>query len=93
MLYQLRHGGASHELLTGFRDVPGPMKRGRWKTLASVRRYEKGGRVHQQVHQAPRDVVLRGRNLVTRIGRLLVAPGQVIIKIGGLPRLCWSARR
>lgn len=52
------------------------MKRARWSTLASVRRYEKGGRIHQQVHQAPAAIVARGRGLVPRIGPLLVAPAQ-----------------
>ena len=45
VLYQLRHGGASHEVASGRRDLPPRMKRGRWSTLMSVRRYEKGGRL------------------------------------------------
>ena len=46
-LYQLRHGGASHEALTQFRDTEALVRRGRWQSLRSVKRYEKGGRVNQ----------------------------------------------
>ena len=45
VLYQLRHGGASHELATGRREITALAKRGRWGSLASVRRYERGGRL------------------------------------------------
>ena len=45
VLYQLRHGVASHEVASGRRGLPSLMKRGRWSTLHSVRRYEKGGRL------------------------------------------------
>ena len=45
--YQLRHGGASQDLSSGFRDHSGVKMRGRWKTDQSVRRYAKIGRVQQ----------------------------------------------
>ncbi|CAK0799302.1 unnamed protein product, partial [Prorocentrum cordatum] len=47
VLCQHRHGGASHEALTGFRDAAGLKQRGRWSSDASVRRCAKGGRVNQ----------------------------------------------
>ncbi|CAK0796309.1 unnamed protein product, partial [Prorocentrum cordatum] len=46
-LYQLRHGGAPHEALTQFRSSEDLMRRGRWHSQHSVKRYEKGGRVNQ----------------------------------------------
>ncbi|CAK0856369.1 unnamed protein product [Prorocentrum cordatum] len=46
-LYQLRHGGASHEALTEVRSTEGLVRRGRWHSLRSVKRCEKGGRVNQ----------------------------------------------
>ena len=49
VLYQLRHGGASHELATGRREITALAKRGRWGSMASVRRYEKGGRLTELV--------------------------------------------
>ena len=45
--YQLRHGGASQDLCSGFRDHQGVKGRGRWVTDQSVRRYAKIGRVQQ----------------------------------------------
>eukprot|EP00438_Fugacium_kawagutii_P011539 Skav230147 [mRNA] locus=scaffold1301:267704:272380:+ [translate_table: standard] len=43
--YQLRHGGASQDLGSGFRDHNAVKARGRWRTDQSVRRYAKIGRV------------------------------------------------
>ena len=42
--YQLRHGGASEDLSSGFRDHNSVKARGRWKTDQSVRRYAKIGK-------------------------------------------------
>lgn len=49
--YQLRHGGATHDLTSGRRDHSGVKARGRWKTDQSVRRYAKTGRVQQLLNQ------------------------------------------
>lgn len=46
-VYQIRHGSASTDRLTQHRSVKELMKRGRWKSLRSVRRYEQGGRLSQ----------------------------------------------
>jgi len=43
--YQIRHGSASSDQMLGFRTLPDTMKRGRWKSLNSVRRYMNGGRL------------------------------------------------
>ena len=47
VLYQLTHNGASHELLTGPRNISGIKQRGRWITDEGVSRYKKGDRVSQ----------------------------------------------
>ena len=44
-LYQLRHGGASHDLAANLRTRAEVMARGRWQTEASVRRYAKIGKI------------------------------------------------
>ena len=44
MMYQLRHGGASHDSVAKTRPLDEIRKRGRWKSWGSVRRYEKGAR-------------------------------------------------
>jgi len=51
-LYQLRHGGASHELATRARPLAEIKKRGRWASDNSVRRYEKSGLLPTQLQRA-----------------------------------------
>ena len=51
--YRLRHGGASFDIISGARTLPEVGKRGRWRIAASVRRYEKGGRVGQLLARLP----------------------------------------
>ncbi|CAE7255618.1 unnamed protein product [Symbiodinium sp. CCMP2456] len=46
-LYRLRHGGASHDFVHKLRDLASIQLRGRWKSMASVRRYQKGARLAQ----------------------------------------------
>eukprot|EP00438_Fugacium_kawagutii_P035174 Skav225825 [mRNA] locus=scaffold2516:14315:17246:- [translate_table: standard] len=45
--YQIRHGAASTELWPPHKPLEDVMKKGRWRTLVSVRRYEQGGRLAQ----------------------------------------------
>ncbi|CAK0804389.1 unnamed protein product, partial [Prorocentrum cordatum] len=44
----LRHTGASRDFVNQLRPLREAKRRGRWKTDASVRRYEKGGRLSEQ---------------------------------------------
>lgn len=46
-LYQLRHSGASFDVASGHLDVVGAMKKGRWRSMSSLRRYERGGRLNE----------------------------------------------
>jgi hypothetical protein len=46
-LYQCRHGGASDDALAHRRDSMQIMARGRWQTIASVRRYSKAAQVQK----------------------------------------------
>ena len=71
VLYQLRHGGASHEMLTGARGAKDIKLRGRWLSDNSLRRYEKGGRVAQQLALLPQRVQDHGHACADRIGRIL----------------------
>lgn len=48
VMYQLRHAGASADLLAGRRKLPEVLLRGRWKSLSSVRRYGKPGQVQRR---------------------------------------------
>jgi len=71
VLYQLRHGGASAELLSGQRDVSGIKKRGRWLSDTSLRRYEKGGRIAQQMARLPAAAQAAAAQAASQIGATL----------------------
>jgi integrase len=45
--YQIRHGSASTDVLTGLRTLTEIQKRGRWEAAKSVKRYTNGGRISQ----------------------------------------------
>ena len=47
--YQLRHSGASHDAAMRLRSLAEIQRRGRWRAQSSCRRYEKGGRVTEQL--------------------------------------------
>ena len=51
--YQLRHSGPSWDRLHARRSQNVVMKRGRWKSFASLARYEKGGMLTKQYQQLP----------------------------------------
>jgi len=51
--YQLRHGGASEDVLQKKRTHQEVGERGRWSTLASLRRYAKGGRLQRLLRGLP----------------------------------------
>ena len=48
VLYQLRHGGASHDLLHQTRSYEGVRARGRWRSDSSVRRHAKRSRARSR---------------------------------------------
>lgn len=48
VMYQLRHAGASADLLSGKRKLPEILLRGRWRSVSSVRRYAKPGQVQRR---------------------------------------------
>ena len=50
VLYQLRHAAASADILSKRRTPTEIMARGRWSTLASLKRYAKGGKAQQMMH-------------------------------------------
>ncbi|CAK0855314.1 unnamed protein product [Prorocentrum cordatum] len=51
--YILRHSGASRDFAEQRRTLVGVKRRGRWRTDASVRRYEKGGRLGSEFAKLP----------------------------------------
>ena len=55
-LYVLRHSGASADWLAGRRSRQALKDRGRWRSDASIRRYEKGGRAAEQLSRCSEDL-------------------------------------
>ena len=51
--HMLRHAGPSHDAWTGVRDLHDIQKRGNWEAFASVKRYEKHGKLLRQIARAP----------------------------------------
>jgi len=51
--YSLRHGGASHDVLTNRRSLDSVKLRGRWRAEASVRRYLKHARAMREESRLP----------------------------------------
>ena len=72
-LHQLRHGGASHELLVKARPQDEVKKRGRWATDQAVRRYAKGGRIQEQLNALPKTIQDVARRCMDTIGAVLCA--------------------
>ena len=51
VLHSLRHGGPSTDLAMRAWPLEEAQRRGRWRTLRSVARYERGGRVAEQLQR------------------------------------------
>ena len=75
-----RHGGPSHDAYFELLDLKAIAMRGRWKTLSSVRRYSKKGKLQRQVNKIPKDMAKRAaallhakRNEHPGYGKLLVS--------------------
>jgi hypothetical protein len=65
VLYQLRHGGATHESYTGFRRGNEIQLRGRWSSAAGPRRYAKPGRVAQLASAMPKQTKEQSEKLTS----------------------------
>ena len=57
--HTLRHGGPSHDVWVGARDLHQVQKRGHWAAFASVSRYEKHARLLRQIAKTPNEVKKR----------------------------------
>ena len=75
-LYQLRHGGASHEILGGGRDTTGVKKRGRWQSDASLHRYVKAGRLNEQLQRLDVPVQEAAAECAERLSSVILAPSR-----------------
>mmetsp|Transcript_40163 Transcript_40163/g.127065 ORF Transcript_40163/g.127065 Transcript_40163/m.127065 type:complete len:99 (+) Transcript_40163:1-297(+) len=84
--YQLRHAGASSDMLARRRTVGEIMARGRWAALKSVRRYAKGGSVQKAVERLAPGVRLFCQQMERDLPRILKGEiGVVVPDFSALP--------
>ena len=69
--YQLRHGGASEDLASKRRTETEVMRRGRWTTTASLKRYAKETKLLHVVNQVPKDVYRFGQFVLANFSKVL----------------------
>ena len=70
-LYCLRHGGASHDLLTGVRTLAEVKARGRWAVDSSLKRYGKPTRLQAAIAVMPQGLYQYGEKVIASLADLL----------------------
>ena len=71
-LYQLRHGGASHDRLHRHRELLEVQRRGRWSSVSTLRRYESHALVQQQEQRLGAVLQSRGAYAATVLEQALI---------------------
>ncbi len=69
--YQLRHTGASSDLIARRRTLAETKKRGRWADDRSLKRYTKGGRLAEQIHRLSAATRAHALSCDQQIGEIL----------------------
>eukprot|EP00969_Alexandrium_andersonii_P325305 14373731-Alexandrium_andersonii.AAC.1 len=75
VLYQLRHGGPSHDIFTHARTVPEVQRRGRCGRPDSMKRYEAHARLQQQWQKLSADMQAKCLEAEQRLPQLLARYG------------------
>ncbi|CAK0878632.1 unnamed protein product, partial [Prorocentrum cordatum] len=70
-LYGLRHAGASLDISLGRRSPLGVQHRGGWAQPSSMRRYQKAGRLTEQLHYLPHGAQLAAAKCASEIGAIM----------------------
>ena len=76
VLYQLRHTGASRDLMGGHRSLKEVKRRGRWFSDKSVQRYTKGGRLPEQMAKLSRTVARAAQSAWSNLNVTLSPPSR-----------------
>ena len=90
VLYLLRHSGASNDAFHKRRTIQEIKRRGRWLSDRSVRRYEKSGRLSEQL--ASLSITQRGAALQA-LSALLLKLGNFYLRLQPVVSLSASASR
>ena len=70
-LYNLRHGGATHDVITRRRSLLEVKQRGRWSADASLKRYVKQARLQTELARIPQNIREYGMGIITALPTLL----------------------
>ena len=70
--YTLRHGGASHDILMKRRTIEAIKTRGRWRSDASVARYQKAARALQELNRLGPKTLAFARQVEERLPQLML---------------------
>ena len=73
VLYRMRHGGASHDIVSNQRSVLEVKKRGRWANDQSLKRYAKGVRLQKVELEAGQEALARARKYFPRLPHLFAS--------------------
>ena len=76
-LYYLRHGGASHDLLTKRRPLAEIKARGRWATDQSLKRYAKSTQLQRILAKMPEAVRSYGDDALNQLEQLVLNRARV----------------
>ena len=76
VITSFRHGGPSHDVSTGLRSLTSVLKRGRWSSIDSVKRYEKGGRIHRALADAAPEAQRFAAASFAQLGQVLIGSPQ-----------------
>ena len=80
-LYQLRHGGASHDLLCRLRDPLQVKLLLRHSSDASLARYGKATRAQKEINKLPGPVVELGQHMITSLQECFYDPRRIPTKL------------
>ena len=73
ILYRMRHGGASHDIVHGKRHITAVKKRGRWSNDQSLKRYAKDVRLQKVELDAGQEVLARARVYAQQLPHVLTS--------------------
>ena len=85
--YSMRHGGASHDLLTKSRSVEAVKRRGRWRSDSSLKRYGKETRILSELNKVAPQVIELGEAVAKDIVSLLMndrLPAAIAKRVDGI---------
>lgn len=95
-LYTLRHGGATHDIMTRRRSMLEVKQRGRWGSDQSLKRYVKLARLQTEISKVPLEIREYGLQILKDLPNILNAkltPCNPTIGTPASPRGCGAKRK